>query len=50
MKSGTKPEFELLDNLVETVSHASGTAVDSDPAGVAAVKSIFADIIGIVVN
>ena len=37
--------FTLLDNLVETVSQAAGTATDSDVAEVDAVKSIFADVI-----
>lgn len=37
--------FKLLDDLVETVSQAAGTATDSDIAEVDAVKSIFADVI-----
>lgn len=37
--------FKLLDNLVETVSQAAGTATDSDAAELDAVKSIFADVI-----
>ena len=37
--------FKLLDDLVETVSQAAGTATDSDVAEVDAVKSIFADVI-----
>ena len=50
LEAGTEQDFELIDNLVETVSQAAGTAADSDPADVAAVKSIFTDIIGKVIN
>ena len=37
--------FKILDELVETVAQAAGTAADVDPEEVAAVKSIFPDVI-----
>lgn len=42
--------FQLLDDLVETVAQSVGTTSDSDPAEVAAVKSIFPDVIDEVIR
>ena len=46
----SKKGFQLLDNLVETVSQASGTATDADVAEVNAIKSIFGDVIDEVIR
>ena len=46
----SKKGFKLLDDLVETVSQASGTATDSDVAEVNAIKSIFGDVIDEVIR
>ena len=45
VEEDAKKGFKLLDDLVEVVSQAAGTATDSDVAEVDAVKSIFADVI-----
>lgn len=45
LQEDSKKGFDLLDNLVKTVSQAAGTSTDSDVAEVDAVKSIFADVI-----
>ena len=37
--------LKLLDDLITTISEASGTAADSDPKEVEAIRSIFPDII-----
>ena len=42
--------FRLLDNLVETVSQAAGTTKDSDIAEINAVKSIFSDVIDLIIR
>ena len=45
LESDAEKGFKLINNLVETISQAAGTATDSDPEEVNAVKSIFSDII-----
>ena len=50
LKNNAQKGFKLLDDLVKTVSEARGTAADSDPTEVDAVKSIFPDIIDTIVD
>ena len=42
--------LKLLDDLVEIISEVSGTAADSDPEEVRAIKTIFSDIIDEVIK
>ena len=42
--------LKLLDDLVEIISKVSGTAADSDPEEVKAIKTIFTDIIDEVIR
>ena len=50
LEADTEKGFKLIKNLVKTISLAAGTASDSDPAEVNAVKSIFSDIMDEVIR
>lgn len=50
LETNAEKGFKLLDDLVKTVSEARGTAADSDPTEVDAVKSIFPDIIDTIID
>ena len=50
LETDAEKGFKLLDDLVQTVSEASGTTKDSDPTEVDALKSLFPDILDEIVN
>jgi len=50
LENNPEKGFKLLDDLIGEVSSASGTAADTNPTDVAAVKSIFPDIIDEVIR